>query len=139
MISVLYLLISLMTAPTPQAGMCLGTGAAPEPASAAWGIDYMTRLVTAVDSIHNATRVAYQLPLLSPSEVSLVTDEAICTQAANAYAQNALDTPITPVAVYVIRVGSTRYLVWNPDVKGGHYVAMVIFSDTFSVVAAFTG
>jgi len=119
--------------------MCLGAGASPEPAYAAWGIDYITRLVTAVDSIHNVTRVGYGLPLLSASEVSLVTDEAICTQAANTYAQNALDIPFTPIAVYVIRVGPTRYLVWNNNVKGGHYVAMVIFSNTFSFVAGFTG
>jgi hypothetical protein len=119
--------------------MCLGTGGGVEPSYAALRVAYMVKLVTATDSAMSAKRQRYGLPTLQSSDVTLVTDEAICTRAARAYADIALANPVTPVPVYVIRVGATRYYVSSPEVLAGEYSPQLIFSNTFARIAGFAG
>jgi len=127
----------LFIASSPPTAMCRGTGPEPDPSNAATSVAYMAKLVTASDSRSDLARQRYGLPLLPSAAVSLVTDEAICEQAAQAYAAHALAEPIAPVPVYVVRVGETRYYVWSPDVKGGEFVSHVILTNAFVYVAGF--
>jgi hypothetical protein len=136
--SLLSFLASLLVAPpSASTAICRGTGSEAESAIAATRVAYMVELVTATDSAGVWRRGILGLPKLPNTAVFLVTDETICTAAAQAYARHALSSPITPVPVFVVRVGPTRYYVYSPDVKGGEFSAQVILSETFSYRAGF--
>lgn len=103
------------------------------------GVYLLSRLATfavSPDSEYNASRILYQLPLVSPGQISLVTDVKICSKAAAAYAA-ALTGKGSGLSgrVLVVRVGTggaLRYVVLDPyfayDSTRKSYVHLVMDS-----------
>lgn len=72
----------------------------------------------------------FHIPLVSVSQVTLVTDERICGKVVQAYA--ALPAfPYTPSRVYVIKLGTKNYAGFDPSRKGGEFVAVHIFDSKY--------
>ena len=87
-----------------------------------------------------AVRAASKLPVLaSPSQVQQVTAGAVCAVASSAYDSVyslKYGVPRKPDRlVYVMQYGSL-YLVGDPQVRGGEFFPMVLFSATFAPLGA---
>lgn len=97
-------------------------------------------MMTRTESRWTATKAAYQLPTVSDSAIVVVADSSVCAQAAAAY-NVALpsDLRVTGRSVYVVRVGATRYLVWDPTRDSGNdeYDVVIVLDSAFSLLASF--
>ena len=93
-------------------------------------ISEITRYVTATDArtIFNRDSVMH-LPVVSSSQISLVTDERICAKAVQAYI--GLPTPYTPPSLYVIKLGTKGYVTHDPDRKVGEFSVVFVFNTKF--------
>ncbi len=93
--------------------------------------------VSGTDTAAVLYRSIFNLPQLSPDSVSAVSDSTKCQRAALAFGRN-LSPPDTTTArqVYVARVGPTRYVVTDTSVKGGEYVATMVFDSAFATKLA---
>ena len=96
------------------------------------------------DSEYNESRILYQLPLVNAGQISLVTDDTICSKAAIAYAAalTGKGSGLTGrVLVAKVGTGGTlRYVVLDPyfayDSTRKSYVHLVMDSK-FSVLHTF--
>jgi len=91
---------------------------------------------TSTDQGQTTLRTATNLPLLaSASQVSQITSGPTCAAASSAFdsVRNIVyATPKNPYRkVYVLQYGSL-YLVGDPNVRGGEWSPMMVFSSTFS-------
>lgn len=102
--------------------------------------DYIIRLVTGTDSATVATRSAYQLPAVAASKVSVVTTASICKKAGPAYlaAVNAPGTPQHSRTLVVIKVGTTRYVVVDPNELTGEFENHIIFDSNWNFLIGFS-
>ena len=92
--------------------------------------DFVVDLVTGTDT---ATRNAYKLPSVSASKVSVVTTASVCRQAGAAYnATVANGRPPVSRTLVVIKVGTTRYVVFDPSEHAGEYHMQVVFDSHWS-------
>ena len=80
----------------------------------------------------------YHIPVVSPSRITLVTDEKICAKIIQAYA--ALPNgAYTPARVYVIKLGSKGYAALDPDRKAGEFSIFHIFNTKYVDVGGWVG
>lgn len=95
-------------------------------------------IVAGGDSIGARRRQGWNLPAVADSEVTFVVEPALCTAAAAAHARvhDVADGPLLPV--HVLRVGLTRYVVFNYT-PVGEYFAYVVFDGAWTVVATIIG
>lgn len=93
--------------------------------------------VSDTDSYSADIRQHLNLPHLPADSVSIVTDSATCARAALAYGRN-LNVPDTTTSrqVFVVRVGPTRYIVVDPNVRNGEFMINMVFDSSFSTVFA---
>jgi len=78
----------------------------------------------------------FHVPVVSPNQIVLVTDENVCARMIRAYA----DYPAyTPIKLYVIRMGSKGYVGYDPDRKGGEFTAVYIFDTNFVHIGGWVG
>jgi len=101
---------------------------------------YVVRLVTGTDSATVATRNAYHLPATAASKVTVVTAASACKQAGDAY-HAAVTPPGTPPVsrtLLVIKVGTTRYVVVDPNELRGEFEVNVIFDSKWRFLFGFT-
>ena len=101
---------------------------------------YIRRLVTGTDSASVATRNVYQLPAVSASKVTVVTTASACQQAGDAY-HAAVTPPGTPAVsrtLVVIKVGTTRYVVADPNEIRGEFEVNIVFDAKWKYVFGFT-
>jgi len=98
--------------------------------------EYQT-LASDTDSITAVSRTLYNLPQLPEDSVSLVSDSATCMRAVLAYGRN-LDVPdtTTPRQVILVRFGSARYVVGDPQVTDGEFTIDMVFDSSFTTVLA---
>jgi hypothetical protein len=92
----------------------------------------LSRTVSGSDTASARLRAAFGLLPASASEVVLVTDEAVCAQAAQVLVASIgrEGDPVRPV--WVLKLGADRYFVADGVRKSsGRYVA-VIFDGTFT-------
>lgn len=97
-------------------------------------------IVTGTDSQSAATRQAYQLPAVSSSKVSVVTTASVCRQAGGAY-HTAVTPPGTPPVsrtLVVIKVGSSRYVVVDPNQRAGEFSEHEVFDAHWVLLGGFT-
>jgi hypothetical protein len=103
-------------------------------------VRYMDTLVTSTDSDLVSTRIRYGLPAVSPSAVSLVSDTTLCRTYANAYSADINPTsPMVGRRVYVVQVGSNRFVVADPTYQGGEWTGYTVFDSSQTVIARFAG
>jgi len=91
-------------------------------------------LATATDTSNVARRLKMGLPAIESSEVTLVADTAVCRNAVNAFNAALLPDSATTTEVYVIRFGSTRYVVVDDLRRAGEWAYRVIFDSAFTQV-----
>ena len=99
--------------------------------------NYVIRLTG--DPGYAQRRQLYQLPTATSSNVQVVTRSKTCKDAAQAYhaAVRGTSAPAISRQVVVIKVGSTRYVVLDPQEQEGEYEVTVIFNSSFQPLASF--
>ncbi len=100
---------------------------------------YITRLVTSSDAATVSKRQLYQLPVASASVVQIVTTKSVCRQAAEAYhaAVRGANAPKISRTVAVVKVGTSRYAVIDPQEREGEFELNVIFDANFTPLVTF--
>ena len=115
---------------TQGPSFCLPTGPTGENI-----LDRVQSIVTHPDSGSRAARAALDLPPLAASEVQAVTNEEVCSKMASAHATV---QSTAPHPLFVIRVGATRYVVWDPTVRVGEFDAAFVYSSDYALLIGFT-
>ena len=101
-------------------------------------ITELTLMVTSTDSETVADRTnIYHVPVVSASQIALVTDEKVCAKVVLAIA--ALPAKKTPVNLYVVKMGSKGYAAWDPTAVAGEYRTIHIFDTKYVRVGGWTG
>lgn len=96
---------------------------------------YVVQLTMSSDSVDQALRVKAQLPAIADTaQILFITDSAVCTQAAAAHAL-AEQQSGDPRPVYVLKVGRTRYVVFN-GAPAGEFLSYYIFDENFALLDA---
>ncbi len=98
---------------------------------------YVVRLVTGTDSAMVANRNRYNLPSVTKSKVSVVTTSSVCNQAGAAY-HAAVTPPGTPAisrTLVVVKVGTTRYVVVDPNQRAGEFDMNEVFDSKWKRLA----
>jgi len=100
--------------------------------------DYTLRLTSGDPSL-DKTRLAYQLPKVASSQIEIVKTKSVCQRAAQAYhkAVRGGSAPQVSRTVAVIKVGTTRYLVTDPEEREGEFGVTVVFNASFAPLLAF--
>ena len=93
-------------------------------------ISDIKRYLSATDArtVFNRDSVMH-LPVVSASQVSLSTDERVCTKVVQAY--SALPNPYTPARVYVVKMGQKGYVAHDPDRKVGEFSIVLVFNTKY--------
>jgi hypothetical protein len=102
--------------------------------------DHIVSLVTGTDSETVATRNAYQLPVVAASKVTVVTTSSVCRKAGAAY-HAAVTPPGTPQVsrtLVVIKVGTMRYVVLDPNERAGEFENHVVFDAKWNRLIGFS-
>jgi hypothetical protein len=77
-----------------------------------------------------------KVPVLSPSDVTLVTDEAVCSAALQTYVTalppSGADVVVT--SVWVVRAG-THYLVTEPNNRAGEWARAIVVDSTYTKIS----
>lgn len=95
-------------------------------------------LATSSDAQIVANRTRYLLSATTADSVALVSDEAICQRAAQAYARAAGDADTLNVApVGVVRYGDSRYLVSDLTPIVGEFAVVGVFDASWALLATF--
>lgn len=106
-------------------------------------LGYLMTMATSMYWSHIRTREAQGIPAALESEVTVVTDSAVCATAASAYATAERDTALTGgrqpqpgdstlgVVVYVFRV-KDRYVVVDEQNAAGEFSIAWVFDLTFA-------
>lgn len=101
-------------------------------------IDYIKALETTTDSEQvNARNNIYHLPVVSTTQIALVTDARTCAKASAAYGPPTGST--TSPLVYVIQLGKSGYAVLDPTQLAGEYRTVMIFDRQWKKLGGWTG
>jgi hypothetical protein len=96
---------------------------------------YVVELTTSSDSVQQLVRTGADLPVVTDtSQIVFVNDSAVCARAAAAHAIAAQQAG-TPLPVYVLRVSTTRYVVFNGS-SAGEFLAYYIFDQNFTLLSS---
>lgn len=85
----------------------------------------------ATDSATGESRAQLGIPLLSANQVTFVTDSTSCRQASAAYTQAEGDN-VSGRLVYLLRLGSSRYLVVDKNKYAGEWLIVWVFDSAFT-------
>jgi len=111
----------------------------PADASSDMLIDALKWYVTTQDPATIAARDNYyHVPVVPVNQISLVTDERICSKVVQAYATLAHGA-YTPARVYVIKMGSKYTVAHDPDVKAGEFSSVHIFDSKYVNIGGWVG
>ena len=75
----------------------------------------------------------YNIPVVDPDEIALVTADAVCERARHAYAAPSQGP------VYVLTLGTRHYAVLDPDFLAGSVETVKIFSKDWKLVGGWSG
>ena len=93
--------------------------------------DRIVSIVTATDSGSARVRQAYSLPAVASAAVVFQTDSAVCAQAIAAFSAEVARYGGTPGSVWVLKVGPTRYIVFDHKQKTGEFYDHMVFDENF--------
>lgn len=79
----------------------------------------------------------FKIPVVGLSQISVVTDERICTKVIQGYA--AMTGGYTPASVYVIKMGTKHYAVHDPADKADQHSTVHIFDSKYKSIGGWTG
>lgn len=98
----------------------------------------ISEIVTGTDTLSARRRSGWDLPVVADSAISFVVDSTVCAAAAVAHAQATQDTTNPPPPVHVLRVGHSRYVVFNYT-PVGEYFAYVVFDPSWACLRSMIG
>ncbi|HEY4219126.1 MAG TPA: hypothetical protein VGM67_18415 [Gemmatimonadaceae bacterium] len=90
---------------------------------------YITGLDTSTVDSASTYRTFWTIPVVDPTAIALVTDNSLCDQAARIHAASTKRDSIAPYPVFVLRVGPTRYIVFNFMAVGEWYDYTILDSS----------
>lgn len=134
-------LMILVSSTVAAQSMCVSSGS-----RVTYILNYVKGMVSAPgsDSMSTVTRIASDLPLIADSAtadtaVAVIASDSVCSAAALSFIRYAVDdTTAAPVPVTVIRVASSRYIVFDSGAnKWGDREVFVILNALLAVVSAF--
>jgi len=79
----------------------------------------------------------FMIPVVSASQISVVTAETTCQKLVMAYAL--LPKSYTPPSLYVVKLGNKGYAVLDPTDLTGDQRTVMIFDTKFKRVGGYTG
>src|SRR5690242_16462697 len=98
---------------------------------------YVIDVTTGTDSLSAATRSAWNVPFISDTiRVLFVTDTTACTRAAIAHARAQRRDALNPPPVFLLAVGSTRYVAFN-GARAGEFFVHYVLDAQFNVLVSF--
>ena len=126
---------------SPAAGLTQTSSACrPSDGESAQILAWVQGIVTGTDSASIRQRLLMQLPSVSASQISYVTDTKICSKMVTSYTarvgyqQPASGPGQTPSGrLHVVKVGTT-YLVSDPALRAGKYYFVVTFDKQYNIL-----
>ena len=115
-------------AATPSSGPCR-----PVDAAATHFRQFIASVASGTDSLSVKQRLSFNMPTASDTAIVFVSDSTICAQAAAANAVASGLSATDPAPVHVLRVGATRYFVWNYQTIG-EFLVYHLFDNNFVFV-----
>lgn len=98
-------------------------------------IDYVQKLLESTEPADDALRRALELTNVSAAQVSLVTTGKDCTKAGGAL-DEAAGVSGSGRSVYLIRAGTERFFVYDPDSDAGEYRPLYVLDAKFVILRA---
>lgn len=97
-------------------------------------------LISSSDTMIVRARTVMHLPSGAASDVASITTDSVCTQAAHAYFSAVADSATESVApVWVMKVGTDRYVVFDGlHSVGGRYI-QVVFDGAMNYLVSLAG
>jgi hypothetical protein len=132
-LAVMPLLAALWVGPASRPS----TACRPADHDAADLIAYLERLVISTDSLSIKLRTRVGLPSVDSSQIVLMTNDAnptVCEQARQAYVTSFSTDTIEVSAVYVVRIGTARYVVTDLEARVGEFAALEVLDSTYAYV-----
>lgn len=100
-------------------------------AQALWG--WIRDIATRPDSVYVATRDSLGIPLTTESKVSIITREATCHDAADAFSSEMGVTPPGGRRIYLIKANNV-YFVQDPSERIGEFTVAMVFTSKWVLV-----
>jgi hypothetical protein len=101
-----------------------------------WILQGLQRIAAEQSAEAAATRERRKLPLASASQVTYVSDNAVCASAEQTYTAN-VASPSTPSGtVYVFKIKDV-YMVADTGQKAGEYLTTMTLSKQFKLLARY--
>jgi hypothetical protein len=122
------------THPTPRSRFPLG-GCRDTTAAATGFRLYLTAIDTSTADSNSVERISWHIPQVSASDISFVADSALCARGAIAHALSLKQDTANAASVYVLRVGPTRYVLFNYT-RVGEWVHYAIVDSGFALLGA---
>ena len=79
----------------------------------------------------------YHVPVVPVNQISVVTDERVCSKVVQAY--SAMSGGYTPSSLYVIKMGSKYTVAVDPDHKSGEFNVVHIFNSNYADIGGWVG
>jgi hypothetical protein len=91
--------------------------------------DYVVHLDTTSDSASVAVRDSASIPVVDTATIQFVTDSLTCHRAAVAHAVQVQTDTLNPATVWTLKVGSSRFIVFNGSRVGERFLHFVFDSS----------
>jgi hypothetical protein len=137
-IAKLGFVLALLTGPVGCVAHAQTTKCRPADGVSQMLILHLQDMMTTTDpDVISARDNAFRVPVVSVSQITLVTDARTCDKAATAYGPPPGST-VTP-AVYVVKLGSKGYAVLDPNQRAGQFQMVKIFDTKWVLLGGWTG
>jgi hypothetical protein len=101
-------------------------------------VHYVTYLITSNDPDVVTLRGSLGLNNVSVNQVSVVTTGPDCTKARQAV-DSLASTPNSTRRMYVVKVGSKRFFVRDPNATAGEYTPAIVFDNKWAFIKSLLG
>jgi hypothetical protein len=92
--------------------------------------DYLVSFVAGTDSASAASRVMWDLPQVADTSVAFVSDSTACELAARGHTRATQSDTVNVSPVFVIRIGTARYVVFNLT-RTGEFLTYVVLDALY--------
>ncbi len=96
-------------------------------------------VASGADSVSARLRTAFHLPAVGTDQVTLVATDSICALAAAAFFGSFSSDNGTARPVWVLKVGTSRYIVFDGQHQVGGRDIQVVLDEDFNYLAAILG
>lgn len=127
------LLLGVISTAEGQISPCL-----PSDSGATNLVQFVTYLISSSDSGVSTLRANLGLNNVNVSQVSVITSGTTCTQARQAL-DSLANTPNSGRRMYVVKAGSKRFLLRDPDAPAGEWIPVFVFDNKWKFIQSLLG